>query len=60
MWLVEYSEGAEYYVDSNLPHTAGVVRVVIRLMMSDDGPPVEETLEALEENRYRWTKLFRP
>ena len=54
MWLVEYSAIAEHYVDSNLPYTVGVVRAVLRLMMSNDGQPTEGVLEALEENRYRW------
>ncbi len=41
MWLVEYSAIAEHYVDSNLPYTVGVVRAVLRLMMSNDGQPTE-------------------
>ena len=54
MWLVKYSDEATYYVDNNLPYIIELLLAIGRLMFTDDGKPIEGTLESLEPGRYRW------
>ena len=54
MWLVEYSDEAAYYIDSNLQHIVVLMFALGRLMLTNDGRPTEGVVEPLEAGWYRW------
>ncbi len=55
MWLVEYGEEAEHFVQTNLGDLTNVIQAVIRSMLTSDGQPTEGIVELVEDNVYRWT-----
>ncbi len=54
MWLVEYSDEATYYIDTNLPHIIELMLALGRLMFTENDQPTEGIVEPLEAGRYRW------